>query len=68
MDLDKDEFFKLDQVDRKLLSWMMDHSPDAISSWLEYMREEYKKKKNIEIDIARLKSEIEEELNLKSQT
>lgn len=67
MDVETTEFFKLDHVDRKLLFWMMDHAPDAIPSWLEYVTEEYRKKKNIEIDHKRLEKEIEDELDMKSR-
>ena len=58
------EFFKLDHVDRKLLFWMMDHTADAIPSWLEFVTEEYRSKKNIEIDRKRLQREVEEELDM----
>ncbi|HWA35782.1 MAG TPA: hypothetical protein VG737_16680 [Cyclobacteriaceae bacterium] len=66
MDIEATEFFKLDPIDRKTLFWMMDHAPDAIRSWLEYVAEEYRDKKQIVIDHTRLRMEVEIELEKKT--
>lgn len=39
------EFFKLDEIDRKVFFWMIDHAKaKAIKSWLTYIEGEYKRK------------------------
>lgn len=64
MNLERSEFFKLDHIDRKILFWMMDHSPGAIPSWLEHVKDEYRKK-NIDLDYKSLQKEVQEELDVK---
>ncbi len=65
MDIEATEFFKLDPIDRKTLFWMMDHASDAIPSWLEYVAEEYRLKKQVVIDHQGLREEVEIELKIR---
>jgi len=52
------ELFKLDITDRKVLFWMMDHSPDSLRSWIEYIATQYKSKGKDLIDAGRLFQEV----------
>lgn len=61
MEQEKDEFFKLEGIDRKVLFWMMDNSREAIISWIAYVADDYKNRKHVQIDALRLRAEIEEE-------
>jgi hypothetical protein len=63
MENEKSEFFKLDIIDRKVLFWIMENSPRAISSWIEYTVDEYCKKKSIIINATLLATEVVEALN-----
>lgn len=58
MDQQRMELFKLERTDMKALFWIMDHAPDAIQSWTEYIVEDYSRKKGIQIDDKRLYKEI----------
>jgi len=49
------EFFKLDPIDRLVLIWLIEHADeDAIKSWINYIRTDYKRRKSIDIDPERL--------------
>jgi len=53
------EFFKLDEIDRKVLFWLMDHvQPGTVKSWIEFIAEDYKQKRSVEIDVEKLLNEI----------
>ncbi|HTJ53346.1 MAG TPA: hypothetical protein VL443_28020 [Cyclobacteriaceae bacterium] len=53
------EFFKLDEIDLKVLFWLIDHvQPGTVKSWIEFIAEDYKQKRSIEIDVEKLSSEI----------
>ena len=55
------EFFKLDEADRRVLIWLMDHvHPNSIKSWLEYIAEDYWSRCSIKIDVAKLYREIQD--------
>lgn len=55
MENEKMEFFKLDQIDRKVLLWLMDHkSAKTIKGWIEYVTADYKKRRIADIDPAKL--------------
>ncbi len=60
---DKPEFFKLDEIDRKTLFWLMDNSPQSIQSWTEYVAAEYRARKSMAIDFRKLYHEITGKLN-----
>lgn len=44
MEEEKLEFFKLEMLDRKIVFWMMDNTPDAIRSWVEHIELDYYRK------------------------
>ena len=49
------EFFKLDQIDRLVLIWLIENvEPSAIKSWINFIAEDYKRRKSIEIDTEKL--------------
>lgn len=60
MNEEKFEFFKLDETDRKVLFWLMDHHKKAIRSWIEFIAKDYKRRRSIEIDTRKLYSEMQE--------
>lgn len=61
MEEEKLEFFKLEMIDRKVIFWMMDHSPDAIRSWADQIESDYNRKGK-KINRSRLVAEIMIEL------
>jgi hypothetical protein len=65
MEHEKLEFFKLDEIDRKVLLWLLSHVPQkSVLAWMDYIVEEYRFRKFIQINIQKLLEEIEqEELN-----
>lgn len=69
MENDKLEFFKLDEIDRKVLLWLLSHVPQrSVSAWIDYIADEYKLRKSIHINVEKLNLEIvEEELNISRQ-
>lgn len=58
MEGENPELLKLDNIDRKLVDWMVINDPDALPSWIEQAVREYRYRKNIEIDPERLMREI----------
>ncbi|HEY3404493.1 MAG TPA: hypothetical protein VGK59_13985 [Ohtaekwangia sp.] len=55
------EFFKLDEIDRKVLVWLLAHVPEkSVSAWLDYIGEAYRREKSVQLDISRLSEEINE--------
>ena len=53
------EFFKLDEIDRKVLFWLIDHvQHGTVKSWIEFIAEDYKQKRSVEIDVEKLLNEI----------
>lgn len=61
MEQDRPEFFLLDEIDRKVLFWLMDHAePNAIKSWTEFVAEDYKRRKAITINCEKLFRETQE--------
>lgn len=62
MEREKLEFFKLDEIDRKVLIWLLSHVPQkSLLAWIDYIAEEYKLHKSISINIDTLLKEIEQE-------
>jgi len=62
MENEKLEFFKLDEIDRKVLLWLLSHVPQrSVSAWVDYIASEYKFRKSINIDIEKLHSEIRQQ-------
>ena len=55
-----EEFFKLDSIDRKVLFWLMGHSPRTVKSWIVYIVSEYRERKAKEIDPVKLCREVED--------
>ena len=60
MDHHKLEFFKLDEIDRKVLCWLMDKHPNSIKSWIEFIKEDYARRLNVKIDGKKLLEEAME--------
>ncbi|MBT1688933.1 hypothetical protein [Dawidia soli] len=61
MEQEKLEFFKLDEIDRKVLLWLLSHVPQkSVIAWLEYIAVQYKQEKSILIDIDKVYAEVEE--------
>jgi len=55
------EFFKLDEADRRVLLWLMDHvQPKSIKSWLDYIAEDYWRRCSVKIDVVKLYREIQD--------
>jgi len=56
------EFFKLDEIDRKVLVWLLSHVPQkSLLAWIDYIAEEYRLHKSISINTQTLLKEIEQE-------
>jgi type II secretory pathway component PulM len=54
------EFFKLDEIDRKVLLWLLEHVPQkSVIAWLEYIATQYRQEKSIQIDIDKVYTEVE---------
>jgi hypothetical protein len=52
---ERPEFFKLEDSDRKVLAWLKDHvNPKSVRSWMEYIASDYKRRKDVIIDIDKL--------------
>ena len=52
------EFSKLDGIDRKVLFWLLENSPKAVKSWIEYEALNYRTTRSIEIDTVKLYKEV----------
>jgi hypothetical protein len=59
MEDEKHEFFKLDAIDREVLLWIVTHVPKSAKSWIEYIAEDYRKRKAIVIDTEKMYEEVE---------
>lgn len=54
------EFFKLDEIDRKVLIWLLSHVPQkSVTAWLDYIADAYKREKAVQLDVIRLSEEIQ---------
>jgi len=53
------EFFKLDEIDLRVFFWLVDNERlrHSLTSWLEFIRIDYKRRRGISINIARLLEE-----------
>jgi hypothetical protein len=61
MEQEKLEFFKLDEIDRKVLLWLLSHVPQkSVIAWLEYISVQYKQEKSIQLDLDKIYAEVEE--------
>lgn len=58
------EFFKLDNVDKKVLFYLMDSAPDQVRAWVDHVVLNYASR-NKAIDPEQLYSEVEPELRFK---
>jgi hypothetical protein len=59
MENEKLEFFKLDEIDRKVFLWLLDHVPQkSIMAWIEYVTEEYRRRGAVQIDGDRMYAEM----------
>ncbi|HTJ51083.1 MAG TPA: hypothetical protein VL443_16590 [Cyclobacteriaceae bacterium] len=62
MEQERPEFFNLDEIDRRVLLWLMNNvQPNAIKSWIEFIATDYKRRKTIIIDPIRLYNETQEQ-------
>lgn len=55
---EKLEFFKLDEIDRKVLFNLQETNPKSIRSYVDHLVGEYRKKKKIELDGEKLIQEL----------
>ena len=58
---DKDlEFFKLEEVDRLVLIWLMENAEIyMIKSWIKFIAEDYKRRRSVEINVEKLFAETQ---------
>jgi hypothetical protein len=67
MENEKLEFFKLDEIDRKVLLWLLAHvSQKSVVAWIDYIASEYRHGKSVTIDSDRLFAEMQDEILHKS--
>lgn len=60
MDSEKPEFFKLDEIDRKVLVWLMNHVPHkSVVAWVYYIANEYRVRKAVFMNADKLLDEME---------
>lgn len=51
MENEKLEFFKLDEIDRKVFLWLISHVPQkSILAWIEYITDDYRRRRAVLID------------------
>ncbi|HEY9049853.1 MAG TPA: hypothetical protein VIN08_28335 [Ohtaekwangia sp.] len=63
METEKLEFFKLDEIDRKVLLWLLAHVPQkSVIAWIDYIAIEYRQGKSVMIDSDRLLAEMQDEV------
>lgn len=63
MENEKLEFFKLDEIDRKVLLWLLAHVPQkSVIAWIDYVAIEYRQSKAILIDSEKLLTEMQDEV------
>ena len=53
------EFFKLNEIDRKVLAWLLKQAPQGVKGWVTFIADEYKRK-GVKIDEKRLLEETKE--------
>jgi hypothetical protein len=69
MEQEKLEFFKLDEIDRKVLLWLLSHVPQkSVVAWLEYTAVQYKQEKSIQLDLDKIYAEVEESMGNQEPT
>lgn len=57
------EFFKLDEIDKKVLLWLMSHvSAKSVQSWIDFTAKDYWRTKAIRLDTERLFSETQNQM------
>lgn len=55
------EFFKLDEIDRKVLFWLINNVPqNSVKAWIEYINQDYVKRKSVSINTEKLLEEVRE--------
>jgi hypothetical protein len=59
MENGKHEFFKLDAIDREVLLWIITNVPKSAKSWIEYIAEDYRKRRAIVIDTEKMFEEVD---------
>ncbi len=60
MENEKLEFFKHDEIDRKVFLWLMARVPhQSIQAWVSFITEEYRRTKAVQIDGERMLKEME---------
>lgn len=53
------EFFKIEEIDRNVMVWLVCESPSRVKSWLEYLASDYRRK-SISIDADKLFGDIQQ--------
>lgn len=63
MENEKLEFFKLDEIDRKVLLWLLAHVPQkSVIAWIDYVAIGYRQSKAVLIDSEKLLTEMQDEV------
>lgn len=61
MEEEKLEFYKLDEIDREVLLWLIGRvHTRSIKSWIAFIANEYERKKGVHIDTQKLFKETQE--------
>ncbi|HYG20116.1 MAG TPA: hypothetical protein VD816_14360 [Ohtaekwangia sp.] len=54
------EFFKLDEIDRKVFLWLLAHVPKKSTlAWIDYITDDYRRRRAVLIDGNRMFREME---------
>jgi hypothetical protein len=54
------EFPRLEFSDQEVLIWFLTHSPNRVKSWIDYLAEDYNRKRAVSIDGQKLYNEIKD--------
>jgi hypothetical protein len=61
MENEKLEFFKLDEIDRKVFLWLLSHVPQkSLLAWIDYITDDYKRRRAVLIDGEKMYREMVE--------
>lgn len=58
--LDSNEFFKLEEIDRRVLFWIISNERlrASLASWLEYIYKDYYRRHGLALDISSILNEV----------
>jgi hypothetical protein len=59
MEKEELEFFKLDEIDRKVFLWLLTHVPQkSTMAWIDYITDDYRRRRAVLIDGSRMFREM----------